>query len=202
MFDKDRDPDALDPDAPPTEEELRGAASLRDSLAPLDTPKKSRAHAPPLGPEAKWLLAHLRVPQADDSIGELRARGLARAARETLLAKRTHAARRGTGAELWRHLGRSLSGTGRLLGAAALVLLVSWMLLDRSRTRAPQRDTLANDRTVATALLLRSSLEKHESPSLRLDLMLQERLSQHRNGRRGRATTTAGSLAVAAPGTP
>src|SRR5262249_31986331 len=70
-----------DPDAPPTEEERRAAAALRDAL---DSPSRGLGAGNGKEPDLKWLSAHLRVPTADDSLGELRARGLARAAREAV----------------------------------------------------------------------------------------------------------------------
>lgn len=165
-----------DPDAEPTEDELRAAAALREALSATEQPASPGGRREPVSDgEARWLAAHLRVPTADDSLGEVRARRLARAARESVSARRAVAARRGGSL---RQLGRSLSGTGGLLAAATLLLIVSWVLLDqgsrlRQRTMSP---------TVASALVYRRSLHRAESPSLRIDLMLQERLLSRRSG--------------------
>lgn len=218
MFDKDRDSErvtpagTLDPDAPPTEEELRGAAGLRDGLAALDAPGPGPGPAAgpgrtPLGADARWLVAHLRVPRADDSLGELRARGLSRAAREAVQTRRVQAPRRASGSArgTLRQLGRALGGTGGLFGAAALLLVVSWVLLDHSarmRERQPGAVAAEGGRSAAaTALLLGTSLRNKESPSRRLELMLMDRLQARRAAllRRG-AGGGAGSLATAMAG--
>lgn len=165
-----------DPDAEPTEDELRAASALREALSATELPVSPGGRREPVSDgEARWLAAHLRVPTADDSLGEVRARRLARAARESVSARRAVAARRGGSL---RQLGRSLSGTGGLLAAAAFLLIVSWALLEqgsrlRQRTMSP---------TVASALVYRRSLHRAESPSLRIDLMLQERLLTRRSG--------------------
>lgn len=170
-----------DPDAPPTEEERRGAAALREALLATEEPAsypKGSGPAPRLrekSDEARWLAAHLRLPSADDSLGEVRARGLARAAREALLGRRAQVKRRDGG---WRQLGRALSGTGGLLAAAAVLLIVSWGLFDQGlRLR---QDLLQPMPRATTALLLRGSLQRNESPAQRLELMMQERLQQLR----------------------
>lgn len=174
-----------DPDAPPTEEERRLAAALREALlateeAAVQGPggtKKSGA-AQRLGhksEEGRWLAAHLRLPTAHDALGEVRARGLARAAREALLSRRAEAARRDRG---WRQLGRTLGGTGALLLAAAALLIVSWGLFDQGVRL--QRGLIRPMPRATTALLLRSSLQRNESPTERLDLMMRERLQQLR----------------------
>jgi hypothetical protein len=173
-----------DPDAEPTEDELRAAAALREALSETELAAGPGGRREPVSdPEARWLAAHLRVPTADDSLGEVRARGLSRAARELLTARRAVAARRGGSL---RQLGRSLSGTGGLLAAAALLLVVSWALLEqgsrlRQRTMSP---------TVASALVYRRSLHRAESPSQRLELMLQERLLARRGGGGARSSAT------------
>lgn len=171
-----RDPSLSDPDAEPTEDELRAAVALREALGATEQPASPGGRREPVSDgEARWLAAHLRVPTADDSLGEVRARRLARAARESVSARRAVAARRGGSL---RQLGRSLSGTGGLLAAAAFLLIVSWALLEqgsrlRQRTMSP---------TVASALVYRRSLHRAESPSLRIDLMMQERLLARRSG--------------------
>lgn len=190
--DRDRREPLPEPDAEPTEDELRAAAALRESLAATElAPGPGGRREPVSDPEARWLAAHLRIPSADDSLGEVRARGLSRAARELLTARRAMAARRGGSL---RQLGRSLSGTGGLLAAAALLLVVSWALLEqgsrlRQRTMSP---------TVASALLYRRSLHRAESPSQRLELMLQERLLARRGGA-GRTSATVIARAEPAP---
>lgn len=177
-----------DPDAPPSEEERRGAAALREALAATEAPAsypKGSGPAPRLGErseEARWLAAHLRLPSGDDSLGEVRARGIARAAREAVLGRRAQVKRRPGG---WRQLGRALSGTGGLLAAAAVLLIVSWGLLDQGlRLRQGLLQPMPR---ATTALLLRGSLQRNESPTQRLDLMMQERLQQLRTAplRRG-----------------
>ena len=181
--DRDRREPLPEPDAEPTEDELRAAAALRETLSVTELAAGPGGRREPVSdPEARWLAAHLRIPTADDSLGEVRARGLSRAARELLTARRAVAARRGGSL---RQLGRSLSGTGGLLAAAALLLVVSWALLEqgsrlRQRTMSP---------TVASALLYRRSLHRAESPSQRLELMLQERLLARRGGA-GRTSAT------------
>ncbi len=170
-----------DPDAPPTEEERRGAAALREALLSTEEPTsypKGSGPTPRLrekSEEARWLAAHLRLPSVNDSLGEVRARGLARAAREALLSRRAQAKPRDGG---WRQLGRALSGTGGLLAAAAVLLIVSWGLLDQGlRLRQGLLQPMPR---ATTALLLRGSLQRNESPTQRLDLMMQERLQQLR----------------------
>ena len=182
-----------DPDAPPTEEERRAAAALREALAATEEPPLAQPGSGPakrLGErseEARWLAAHLRLPSADDSLGELRARGLARAAREAVVSRRLPVKKRDGG---WRQLGRSLTGTGGLLAAAAVLLIVSWGLLDQGLRL--QRGLYRAAPRVTTALLLRSSLDRNESPTRRLDLMMQERLQQLRT-----APLRAGSAVLA-----
>jgi hypothetical protein len=94
-------------------------------------------------------------------------------------------------ASSWARLGRSLSSTAGLLGAAGLLLLISWLILDQGDPRKQARvDSGANpvrlprmsppSARVATALLLRHSLAKKEEPAQRLDLMIQRRLSELR----------------------
>ena len=178
-----------DPDAPPTEEERRAAAVLRTALAATeDAPQPGSGPVPRPGErseEARWLAAHLRLPLADDSLGEVRARGLARAAREVVMSRRAQGKRRDGG---WRQLGRSLTGTGGLLAAAAALLIVSWGLLDQGLRL--QRGLVRAAPRVTTALMLRSSLQRNESPTQRLDLMMQERLLQLRAAP-GRTTSAA-----------
>jgi hypothetical protein len=170
-----------DPDAPPSEEERRGAAALREALSATEEPAsypKGSGPAPRLrerSEEARWLAAHLRLPSSNDSLGEVRARGISRAAREAVLSRRAGVKRRDSG---WRQLGRALSGTGGLLAAAAVLLVVSWGLLDQGlRLR---QGLLRPMPRATTALLLRGSLQRNESPTQRLDLMMQERLQQLR----------------------
>ncbi|MFT3754971.1 MAG: hypothetical protein QM769_03325 [Pseudoxanthomonas sp.] len=172
-------PSKDDPDAPPTPEELRAAAALREALTATEAPRPPAQGAAPgsrpraASEEARWLAAHLRLPSADDSLGEVRARGISRAAREVVMNRRAQVRSRG-----WRQLGRSVTGTGGLIAAAAALLVVSWGLFDqglrlqRGLVRAVPRTT--------TALLLGASLKHKESPTQRLDLMIQERLLQLR----------------------
>ena len=177
-------PPGEDPDAPPTEEERRLAAALREALSATEEPASEGPGGPKqsaaqrLGhksEEGRWLAAHLRLPTAHDALGEVRARGLARAAREALLIRRAAAARRDRG---WRQLGRTLGGTGALLAAATVLLFVSWGLFDQGVRL--QRGLVRPMPRATTALLLRGSLQRNESPTERLDLMMQERLQQLR----------------------
>ncbi len=165
-----------DPDSPPRSDELRAAKTLREALHATE---EASDHDPlrPQGkrtPEARWLAAHLRFPTEMESLGELRARGLARAAKEQVLAKRSQAEQR---ISTLRQLGRSITGTGGLLLAAALLLLFSWAILDQgSQLRSSHMASSQGQ----TAWLLRMSLRKGESPTERLDMLLQERLHQRR----------------------
>jgi len=143
---------------------------------------------PPQSSEARWLAAHLRYPKPEDSIGEVKARRLARMARESVQGRQLRSSQR---ASSWARLGRSLSSTAGLLGAAGLLLLISWLLLDGGETRkgarvesgasgVRQHRMSPPPARVATALLLRHSLRKGEDPAQRLDLMIQRRLSELR----------------------
>lgn len=166
-----------DPDAPPRSDELRAARSLRDALRATE---EASDHDPlrPQGkrtPEARWLAAHLRFPTEMESLGELRARGLARAAKEQVTAKRSQAQQRSS---TLRQLGRSVTGTGGLLLAAAMLLLFSWAILDQGSQLRSKQTTGALGQT---AWLLRDSLRKGETPTARLDMLLQERLHQRRS---------------------
>ncbi len=165
-----------DPDAPPRSEEIRAAHTLRESLRETE---ESSDHDPlrPLSrrdPEARWLAAHLRFPTELESLGELRARGLARSARESVMAKRSQAEQRSS---TLRQVGRSITGTGGLLLAAAVLLLFAWGLLDQG---SKLRQSPSVNGFNQTAWLLRRSLQSGESPTARLDTMLKERLHQRR----------------------
>lgn len=193
-----------DPDGPPTEEERRLAAALREALAATEEPALEGPGGPKTSgaaqrlthksEEGRWLAAHLRLPTAHDSLGEVRARGLARAAREAVLSRRAQAARRDRG---WRQLGRTLGGTGALLAAAAALLIVSWGLFDQGVRL--QRGFARPMPRATTALLLRSSLQRNESPTERLDLMMQERLQQLRAAPLRTGSTVLASQAQISP---
>lgn len=144
--------------------------------------------AAPQSNEGRWLAAHLRYPKPEDSLGEVKARRLARMAREAVQQRQQRSSQR---ASSWARLGRSLSSTAGLLGAAGLLLLISWLILDQGDPRKQARvDTgtstvrlprmMPPPLRVATALLLRHSLAKGEDPAQRLDLMIQRRLSELR----------------------
>jgi len=165
-----------DPDAPPSADEQRAARALREALRESEESQDSGTLRPPSrrDPEARWLAAHLRFPTELESLGELRGRGLARAAREAVMTKRSQAEQRSS---TIRQLGRSISGTGGLLLAAALLLIFSWALLNHGSTL---RQAQTGSGLTQTAWLLRESLRRSESPTARLDLMLQERLQQRR----------------------
>lgn len=153
-----------DPDAPPSEEELRAAAALRQELEGAPGARPSQ--------EAAWLRAHLRPATWEDSLGEVRARGLARAAREQLQARRAaQAPLLPAGLPPWRQLRRALIGTGGLLASTALLLLISSVLLEQAG-----RPPAAAELRAQQAELLRASLLRKESPSQRLDLVIEERL--------------------------
>lgn len=143
---------------------------------------------PPQSSESRWLAAHLRHPKTEDSLGEVKARRLARMARESVQQRQQRSSQR---ASSWARLGRSLSSTAGLLGVAGLLLLISWLLLDQGDPRKSARveggastvrlpRMLPPPARVATALLLRHSLDKKEDPAQRLDLMIQRRLSELR----------------------
>ncbi|MCS6914823.1 MAG: hypothetical protein RMK29_02060 [Myxococcales bacterium] len=153
--------DLDEPEAPPNEEELRAAAALRDELERSGPPSA----------EVAWLRAHLRLPTWDDSLGEVRARGLARAAREQVQARRAAAALLAARLPPWRQVRRALIGTGGLVASATLLFLVSSAMLDQMR-----RPAGTTPHRAAQAELLRTSLRLRESPSRRLDLMLEDRL--------------------------
>lgn len=222
MRPRDRDDD---PDAPASEEERRAAAALRRTLgsdstntpngpsaAPSTSPssqspgraalRNADALTPPpssnspqplaQSSEARWLTAHLRYPKPEDSLGEVKARRLARMAQEAVHLRRVRNTQR---ASSWARLGRSLSSTAGLLGAAGLLLLVSWLILDQGDPRKHGRSDGTVVRLsrvsppsarVTAALLWRQSLElgkrgkKDEGPVTRLDLMIQRRLNELR----------------------
>ena len=217
MRPRDRDDD---PDAPASEEERRAAAALRRTLGSDSTntppgqgatPSASSSSQSPqraaLGSgdaatpppsvnsplplaqsnEARWLTAHLRYPKSEDSLGEVKARRLARMAQEAVHVRRVRSTQR---ASSWGRLGRSLSSTAGLLGAAGLLLLVSWLILDQGDPRKQgrvegvavrQSRVYPPSARVTAALLLRQSLaNKNEGPVTRLDLMIQRRLNELR----------------------
>ena len=170
---------AADPEAPPRSDELRAARALRDSLRETEeSPDSDDGSALRASnrrdPEARWLAAHLRFPTELESLGELRGRGLARAAREVVMAKRSQAEQRSS---TLRRLGRSITGTGGLLLAAAVLLVFSWALLDQG---SKLRQSPLGGELSQTAWLLRQSLHRRESPTERLDLLLKERLHHRR----------------------
>lgn len=164
-----------DPDAPPRSDELRAARALRQALHETEDKHESDPLHPlaPRSQEARWLAAHLRFPTELESLGEVRARGIARSARESVAAKRSQAELRSS---TIRQLGRSLTGTGGLLLGAAVLLLLSWAILDQGSRLRGSSGTGMNQ----TAWLLRESLRRGESPTARLDLLLQERLRHRR----------------------
>ncbi len=164
-----------DPDAPPRSDELRAAKSLREALRETEDKHDSDPLHPlsPRSAEARWLAAHLRFPTEMESLGEVRARGLARSARELVAAKRSQAELRSS---TMQKLSRALTGTGGLLLGAAVLLMVSWAILDQgSKLRSSPSMTMNQ-----TTWLLRESLRRGESPTARLDLLLQERLRHRR----------------------
>lgn len=166
--------------------------------------------------EARWLAAHLRYPKAEDSLGEVKARRLARMAQESVQLRRIRNTQR---ASSWAKMGRSLSSTAGLLGAAGLLLLVSWLILDQGELRKPGRGPAGSARIsrvsriappsarVTAALLLRQSLAKNEDPSTRLNLMIQRRLNELRGSTLdpvpgGRGLAIVGGLIPAERGAP
>src|SRR5258708_5778161 len=86
-----------EPEAPPTQEEVQAAQELRQQLSGERE-----------GADRGWLLAHLRVPSGDDLLGDLRARGLVRSARDTVLSRQAAEAARKASVQPWRRLWRSL----------------------------------------------------------------------------------------------
>ena len=175
--DKDLWPD--DPDAPSSPEELAAAGALRDELA-TDTP------------ESAWLKAHLRPSTWEDSLGEVRARGLARAAREVVQTRRAMVPMQPSRLPSWRQLRRALIGSGGLLGSAVLLLIFSSVLLDQVG-----RPEVGARSRAAQAQLLRASFFLKESPTQRLELLIEDRLqvlrqSGYRGARRGAQLALAG----------
>ncbi len=183
-------------DAPPTAEEKRGALALREALEPQE------GRPAPRGAESRWLAAHLRVPSAEDSLGDVRAWRLARAARESVQARRglsaQHSAR---WAKVFR-VGRAFTSTAGLLAATALLLVVSWLVVGQGQGQG--QGDLGNSRRAlfaegargglqslrvgassgraTQALIFRDSLNNsRESPAQRLDLMIQTRLAELRS---------------------
>lgn len=179
-----------DPDAPPSPEELRGAAELRQALAETEVPRAALPRRTGLHhPEASWLAAQLRLPLPDDALGQVRARGLARAARELLQSKRRPpvVVERQPRQSMW----LTVRGTGGLLAAAGLLLFISWTLLEQALKL--QHAERPQARASATALMLRASLKRGDSAAQRLDVMLQARLL---GLRAAQATETSGSLSA------
>ncbi len=168
------------------------AQRIVGSEGPIDAPSAAgpASSASPLpvsqSNEARFLIAHLRYPKAEDSLGEVKARRLARMAQEAVHLRRIRHTQR---ASSWSRLGRSLSSTAGLLGAAGLLLLVSWLILDQGDPRKPSRKDSSSLRVsrvsppsarVTSTLLLRQSLAKREDPAARLDLMIQRRMNELR----------------------
>lgn len=199
---------------PITEEEERAAAALRDALEPRD------GESAPHSTEGRFLAAHLRLPTALDSLGEVRAWRLARAARESIQAsRRRFVERSGSWARLGR-IGRSLYGTAGLLATAALLLFFSWFIVGQGQGQGGpslvRRDTghgggetIDKDGTrllrpaalssrAALALGFRLSFQRQESPSARLDLMMMSRLCELRSGSPGGGGVGGHSLAAGA----
>lgn len=174
---------------------MTGLAPSRNSPSPAreaqaegEAAEEASPASGPQSSEARWLAAQLRYPKPEDSLGEVKARRLARMAREAVQQRQLRSSQR---ASSWARLGRSLSSTAGLLGAAGLLLLISWLILDQGDPRKQARvDSGASpvrlprmsppSARVATALLLRHSLAKKEEPAQRLDLMIQRRLSELR----------------------
>lgn len=185
------DPDDLD--RPPSAEELAAAAGLRDELA-AD------------GAGAGWLRAHLRAATEEDVLGDVRSRGIARAAREALQQRRAllgSASGRAGGrarpghppaVRLLREVGPLFLsvGAGLLLLTGGAVWLESFM-----SGRAPGR---AEPEIAApgpgTQLLLRASLKRGESATARLDIMIEERRAAALHARGASALLVAGAPGV------
>lgn len=188
---------------PITEEEVRAAAALRDALEPRD------GASAPLSTEGRFLAAHLRLPTALDSLGEVRAWRLARAARESIQASRRRFVARSGGWVRLGRIGRSLYGTAGLWATAALLLFFCWFIVGQGQGQGQggpswgRRDTgyggggtIDKDGTrllrpaalssrAALALGFRLSFQRQESPSARLDLMMMSRLCELRSGSPG-----------------
>lgn len=192
------------PEAPATDFEKRAAAALREALTPPE------GTTTPRSAEGRFLAAHLRLPTAEDSLGEVRAWRMARAARETVQNRRKSAAQRSGS---FTRVTRSLTSTGGLLAAAALLLIVSWLIVGQSQpsyhqegpvqgrgqgpaavgARRPGEGRGADARLGASSeraaehaahsLMFRRSLKAEESPSRRLELMIEARLAELRSRR-------------------
>jgi hypothetical protein len=172
-----------DPDAPPSEEEKRAAAALRNAL------ERDEETGAPRTSEGKWLAAHLRLPSSEDALGDVRAWRLARGARESMMARRAAAEQQSDG---FSRLGRSLTSTGGLLAAAAMLLIVSWLIVGQGqraatvaggaggqKVRALQAS--ATSMRAAQTIIYQKSFKRAESPAKRLDLMIEMRLAELRN---------------------
>ncbi len=185
----------------PSMEELRAAAALQKALAAPEEGLRSR------GAESRWLAAHLRFPAAEDSLGDVRAWRLARAARESVQLrrgllhsrsrKRNELDRASRFLPLWwieplgrlNRVGRALTSTGGLLGAAALLLITSWLLVGQAGDPNPRRLPSIADSSVmrigrgtsggqaAQAWMYKHSFVQNESPAQRIELMIQARLA-------------------------
>jgi len=93
-------------------------------------------------------------------------------------------------------LGRAITSTGGLLAAAALLLGISWLLLgqgqgglgggrraagaDKAASGPPSMRIPAASLRSAQAFVFRDSLLRQESPTQRLDLMIEARLLELR----------------------
>lgn len=174
-----------DPDAPPSEEEKRAAAALHRALA-------SRDEGSLPSPELKWLSAHLRLPTAQDALGDVRSRRIARLSREAAQAKRAALAQRGT---LWTRIANSLTSSAGLLVAAGLLLFLSWLIVGQGQQHRGSHPSYAQalvdsqhrlqHARAAQMLLFRESFKRNESPTKRIDLMITTRLAERRSLRPG-----------------
>jgi hypothetical protein len=203
---------------PSTDDERRAASALRAALEP------TAGEPPGRSTQARWLAAHLRLPAAEEPLGEVRAWRLARAARSEVVSRKLRAAQRSSG---WSRLGRALTSTIGLLAAATALLICSWVLLGRSASPGgvggssryidDDRDGLrqrwrGGDSLPATqALLFRRSFLQKESPAQRIELMIEARLAELRSeppaperlsGSRGLAPTAANSALAPTGGLP
>ncbi|HMU40393.1 MAG TPA: hypothetical protein PKE31_15395 [Pseudomonadota bacterium] len=165
-----------DPDAPARSDDVRAALSLREAIQETEDALAKERPAAFRAQEARWLAAHLRFPTELDSIGEVRARGLARAAREAVQTRRSQAEMRAFSVRRFR---RFASGTGGLIAGAVAVLVFVWFVVGKGNDSLPSPSRPA---PMQTAWLVRDSIKRKESPSVRLDLLIQARLRKRQTG--------------------
>lgn len=178
---------SFEPDAPIGPDEANAAKSLREALVSTeqDAETATAQVQTPRSNTSQWLAAHFRFPGPLDSLGEVRARGLARAAKDTVLAKRSHTSKTTEPLRPFRRWNRLT----RLLSAVGL-LVVAWFAVEQGRKLRQASDTQAQTQLAhppQTAWFLRDSLARRESPTARLDWQIRQLL--HKRGLRHSTAT-------------